>query len=75
MSEQVWRRFPGAGGADDWVVPHGGAAAVFRTGSLVAAARPAGAITDVAGADSGIELVATWPDGSGIRGLAIGAVE
>ncbi len=38
MSEQGWQEFLAAGGVDDWVVLHGGATAVFRAGSLAAAA-------------------------------------
>ncbi len=34
MSEQGWRAFLAAEGVDDWVVLHGGAAAVFRVASL-----------------------------------------
>ncbi|WP_165962874.1 VOC family protein [Occultella glacieicola] len=49
MSEQGWRHFLGATGLDDWVVLHGGATAVFPTGSLVEAVRLAGAIAGVAG--------------------------
>lgn len=54
MSEQGWRSFLAAEGADDWVVLHGGATAVFRVGSLGEAARLA-------------EVVARIPDleGSG----------
>jgi 4a-hydroxytetrahydrobiopterin dehydratase len=49
MSEQGWRDFLAAEGVDDWVVLHGGAAAVFRTGSLAEAVRLAAAIGEVAG--------------------------
>jgi len=44
MSEQGWRKFLDADGVDDWVVLHGGAAAVFRVSSLVGAARLAEAV-------------------------------
>ena len=49
MSEQGWREFLAAEGVEDWVVLHGGPTAVFRTDSLAAAARLAGAITEVPG--------------------------
>jgi 4a-hydroxytetrahydrobiopterin dehydratase len=47
MSEQDWRAFHAADGVDDWVVLHGGAAAVFRVGSLVEASRLAEAVAGV----------------------------
>lgn len=34
MSEHGWREFHAAEGVDDWVVLHGGAAAVFGVASL-----------------------------------------
>jgi 4a-hydroxytetrahydrobiopterin dehydratase len=34
MSEEGWQAFLVAEGLDDWVVLHGGAAAVFRVPSL-----------------------------------------
>jgi 4a-hydroxytetrahydrobiopterin dehydratase len=49
MSEQGWRDFLSAEGVDDWVVLHGGAAAVFRVGSLGDAARLAEAVAKVPG--------------------------
>lgn len=49
MSEQGWREFLAADGVEDWVVLHGGATAVFRTGSLVEAARLAVAIAEIPG--------------------------
>ena len=51
MSEQGWREFLAADGVDDWVVLHGGAAAVFRVGSLGEAAQLAGAVAQVPGLD------------------------
>ena len=45
MSEQGWRGFLGVEGLDDWVVLHGGAAAVFRVVSLAEAVREAGRVT------------------------------
>ena len=61
MSEQGWREFLEAEGVDDWVVLHGGAAAVFRVSSILDAARLATALADVPGlAGSG-----RAPDGGG----------
>lgn len=54
MSEQGWREFLDADGVDDWVVLHGGAAAVFRVASLVEAARLAEAVAGVRGVEPGI---------------------
>jgi 4a-hydroxytetrahydrobiopterin dehydratase len=49
MSVDGWRQFLGAEGVDDWVVLHGGAAAVFRVASLQEAARLAAAVAQVPG--------------------------
>jgi 4a-hydroxytetrahydrobiopterin dehydratase len=49
VSERGWRDFLAAEGVDDWVVLHGGATAVFRTGSLGEAAQLAEAVAQVAG--------------------------
>jgi 4a-hydroxytetrahydrobiopterin dehydratase len=49
MSEQGWREFLSAEGAEDWVVLHGGPTAVFRVASLEEAAQLAGAIAGVPG--------------------------
>jgi 4a-hydroxytetrahydrobiopterin dehydratase len=49
MSEEGWRAFLDAEGVEDWVVVHGGAAAVFEVGSLAAAARLAEATARVPG--------------------------
>jgi 4a-hydroxytetrahydrobiopterin dehydratase len=49
MSERGWKAFLAADGVEDWVVLHGGATAVFRVGSLDAAARLAGSIAAVPG--------------------------
>jgi 4a-hydroxytetrahydrobiopterin dehydratase len=49
MSEQGWRDFLVADGADDWVVLHGGATAVFRVGSLSEAVHLAEAVAKVPG--------------------------
>ena len=51
MSEQGWRGFLAAEGVEDWVVLHGGAAAVFRAGSLRESARLAQAIAEIPGMD------------------------
>ncbi len=60
MSEQGWRGFLAAEGIDDWVVLHGGATAVFRTGSLLEAARLATAVAQVPGLESsGVLLTVT----------------
>lgn len=44
MSEQGWKAFLAAMDGSDWVVLHGGAAAVYRVGSLSEAARLAEAV-------------------------------
>jgi 4a-hydroxytetrahydrobiopterin dehydratase len=55
MSEQGWRAFLAAQGGSDWVVLHGGAMAVFRVPSMVAAARLAEAVAQIPGlAGSGV---------------------
>jgi 4a-hydroxytetrahydrobiopterin dehydratase len=57
MSEQGWKDFVAADGVDDWVVLHGGATAVFRTGSVGEGARLAAAIAEVPGLEgSGARL-------------------
>jgi 4a-hydroxytetrahydrobiopterin dehydratase len=57
VSEQGWRDFLRAEGVDDWVVLHGGATAVFRTGSMADAARLALAVAGAPGlTDSGVLL-------------------
>src|SRR5687768_13642810 len=57
MSEQGWRDFLAAEGVDDWVVLHGGATAVFRVGSLSAAARLAEVVARAPGiAGAGVLL-------------------
>ena len=61
MSEAGWRAFLEAD-PEDWVVLHGGAAAAFRTGSMVEAARLAEAIVALPGvADGGVVLTITGP--------------
>jgi 4a-hydroxytetrahydrobiopterin dehydratase len=49
MSEQGWHAFLAADGLEDWVVLHGGAAAVFAAGSLGEAARLAAAVANLPG--------------------------
>jgi 4a-hydroxytetrahydrobiopterin dehydratase len=62
MNEQGWRSFLAAQGGSDWVVLHGGAAAVFRVESVVEAARLAEAIAQVPGVD-GAGVLMTVADG------------
>src|SRR4051812_50216697 len=62
MSEQGWRNFLAAQGGSDWVVLHGGAAAVFLVGSAVEAARLAEAIAGIPGLD-GAGVLMTMADG------------
>jgi 4a-hydroxytetrahydrobiopterin dehydratase len=62
VSEQGWREFLSAEGVDDWVVLHGGATAVFRVPSLVAAAQLAEAVARVPGLDGSGALL-TIADG------------
>lgn len=63
MSEQGWHNFLAAEGVEDWVILHGGAAAVFRVGSLREAARLAQAVGETAGIErSGAML--TLADGN-----------
>ncbi len=49
MSEAGWRFFLASEGVGDWVVLHGGPAAVFRVAGLSAAARLAAAVAEVPG--------------------------
>jgi 4a-hydroxytetrahydrobiopterin dehydratase len=49
VSENGWQGFLDAEGVEDWVVLHGGAAAVFRAGSLAEAARLAAAVAQAPG--------------------------
>jgi 4a-hydroxytetrahydrobiopterin dehydratase len=49
LSEEGWKEFLAAAGVDDWVVLHGGATAVFRSGSISEAAQLAEAFTQVDG--------------------------
>ncbi len=62
MSEQGWRAFLDSEGVDDWAVLHGGPTAVFRTGSMAAAAQLAVAIAAVPGV-AGTRAALTITDG------------
>ena len=57
MSEHGWRTFVGAEDLEDWVVLHGGAAAVFRVDSLRAAARLAEAVAGLPEVDPSAVLL------------------
>jgi 4a-hydroxytetrahydrobiopterin dehydratase len=57
VNEQGWRAFLEADGLEDWVVLHGGAAALFRVESLAAAADLARALADLDGLDDGIAIL------------------
>ena len=67
MSEPGWRSFLAAEGLDDWVVLHGGAAAVFRAGSLHDAALLAGAVAQVPGIEGEGVLLAVGDDRLTVR--------
>jgi 4a-hydroxytetrahydrobiopterin dehydratase len=67
VSEEGWREFLSAEGVDDWVVLHGGPTAVFRTDSLVDAARLAVAITDVPGIQGSRAVLTVSPTGLSVR--------
>src|SRR3954454_7619555 len=57
MSERGWQQFLRADGVEDWVVLHGGAAAVFRVASLAEAAQLAEAMAGLSGLEgSGVLL-------------------
>jgi len=67
VSEQGWRDFLNADGLDDWVVLHGGAAAVFMVSSLGEAARLAGAISAVPGVAGAGALITIGDDRVTVR--------
>jgi 4a-hydroxytetrahydrobiopterin dehydratase len=67
MSEQGWRDFLAARGGSDWVVLHGGAAAVFRVQSVIEAARLAEAIAHVPGLDGAGVLMTIADDQLTVR--------
>jgi 4a-hydroxytetrahydrobiopterin dehydratase len=58
MSEEGWRAFLAADRAGDWVVLHGGATAVYETGSMGDAARLAEAIAAVPGIGDAVLTIA-----------------
>jgi 4a-hydroxytetrahydrobiopterin dehydratase len=57
MSEQGWQEFLHAGGLDDWVVLHGGAAAVYVVHSLSEGAALATAVAQVSGVEKSGALI------------------
>jgi 4a-hydroxytetrahydrobiopterin dehydratase len=67
MSEQGWRAFLAAEGVDDWVVLHGGAAAVFRVPSLRDAARLAEEVAQVPGLEESGALLTVAGDRLTVR--------
>ena len=67
MSEEGWRAFLDADGIDDWVVLHGGAAAVFRVGSLVEAAQVAERVARVKGLEGAKVLLTVADDRVTVR--------
>jgi 4a-hydroxytetrahydrobiopterin dehydratase len=67
MSEQGWREFLAAEGVDDWVVLHGGATAMFRTGSWHEGTRLAEALAGVAGFESSGALMTVAEDRLTVR--------
>src|SRR4051812_15260026 len=67
MSEQGWRDFLRAEGVGDWVVLHGGAAAVFVVPSLTAAVRLAEAVAGVPGFEESGALMTITGDRLAVR--------
>lgn len=67
MSEQGWREFLAAEGVGDWVVLHGGAAAVFVVPSLTAAVRLAEAVAVVPGFEESGALMTIAGDQLSVR--------
>jgi 4a-hydroxytetrahydrobiopterin dehydratase len=67
MSEHGWRSFLAAEGVDDWVVLHGGAAAVFRVGSLSEAVRLAEAVAKTPGLEGSGTLLTMTDAGLTVR--------
>lgn len=67
MSEQGWRAFLAAEDLDDWVVLHGGAAAVFRAESLAEAAQLAVAVAQVPGLEGEGALMTVADDRLTVR--------
>jgi 4a-hydroxytetrahydrobiopterin dehydratase len=67
MSEDGWREFLRAEGLEDWVVLHGGAAAVFRVASLGHSATLAVAVAEVPGFDGSGGLLTVADDRLTVR--------
>ena len=67
MSEQGWQGFLDAEGIDDWVVLHGGAAAMFRAGSAQEAARLAEALAAVPGFEGSGAVMTVTDHGLTVR--------
>jgi len=67
MNERGRRNFLAAHGGSDWVVLHGGAAAVFRVQSVVEAARLAEAIAHIPGLDGAGVLMTIADDQLTVR--------
>jgi 4a-hydroxytetrahydrobiopterin dehydratase len=67
MSEQGWRDFLAAADGGDWVVLHGGAAAVFRLPSLGHAARLADAVAQLPGIEGAGVLITIADDQLTVR--------
>ena len=67
MSEQGWRGVLAADGVGDWVVLHGGATAVFRSGSMQEAVRLADAVVEVPGFAGAGALLTIADDGLTVR--------
>ena len=67
MSEQGWQEFLAAAGVEDWVVLHGGAAAVFRVPGLGEAARLAMAVARIPGLDGSGALLTVADDRLSVR--------
>jgi 4a-hydroxytetrahydrobiopterin dehydratase len=67
MSERGWQRFLGADGVEDWVVLHGGAAAVFRVSSLGEVAQLAEAVAHVPGIEGSGALLTIADDHISVR--------
>jgi 4a-hydroxytetrahydrobiopterin dehydratase len=67
MSEQGWRDFLAADGLDDWVVLHGGAAAMFRVASILESARLSEAVAAVPGFEGSGALMTVTDYGLTVR--------
>ena len=67
MSEQGWQKFLSAEGVEDWVVVHGGAAAVLRVRSLGEAAQLAEAMARLPGLEESGALLTISHDRLSVR--------